>query len=69
MGTDADIPAGTRPVILRIKNPTPKGKGWWYWNGAAWSVEKDDAKVFPTDYDAAVVVYQKNFRTAVLINA
>jgi len=62
---------GTRPVIIRIKNPTPKGKGWWYWTGnpRSWSVKKEDGVVFECDYDASVVIYRNQLKSAVVINA
>lgn len=60
---------GTRPVMIRIKNPTKDGKGFWYWNGATWSSRKEDAKVFACDYDASTEVYRRNFKTAIVINA
>lgn len=60
---------GTRPVMIRIKNPNPGGKGFWYWNGAGWTTRKEDAKIYETDYEASTVVYRRNFKTAIVINA
>ena len=59
---------GSRPVMIRIKNPHADGKGFLYWNGAAWTTRKEDAKVFACDYDCACEVYWRNFKTAIVIN-
>lgn len=63
------LPRGTRHAIIRIANPNPGGRGWWYFTGANWSVDKALARIYPTDYDAAVVVVRNGLKGATLLRA
>lgn len=57
----------TKPALLRIKNLST---GEWNWfTGAGWSVSKEQAKVYETDFLAAKEAVRLGIEHIVIINA
>lgn len=57
----------TKPALLRIKNLST---GEWNWfTGAGWSIAKEDAKVYDTDFLAAKEAVRLGIEHIVIINA